>query len=397
MADKVLDAYGPLLNASDASELGTTTIPFPMLSENLLASLCDQAIPVLREQPSLLRLKSPIVIVGDLHGNLRDLLRIFMKVGKPPETSFLFLGDYVDRGDYSVEVLSLLLALAVTHPDKVFLLRGNHEFRDICERYGFRDEIMTVYQRDFLFAKFLTVMDVLPIAAVLNESIFCVHGGLSPTLNSLSQIEEIKRPPELTRLLYDLMWSDPGNVTRTFCESPRGSGCCWGIEATNKFLDENNLKIIVRAHEMVEEGIRKWNKGRGYTVFSSSNYRFDDGNSGGVLKVDSEANIEEVTFPVISRLRRQDAHFRSSTDQNSGKTVRSPPVRFYGGRKTVAMVTVAAPEEPDKAPTTKPSQFGKMLRKRKVQSTAARVARAAMHSDLPPPGSPHPSETSEEA
>ena len=403
LVDRILEAYAPLTasTVTDFTLLGTEALPFPNFPQDMLMNLCDLCIPILRDQPSLLRLDGPITIVGDLHGNIRDLLRIFVTSKNPPETSFLFLGDYVDRGEYSVEVIVLLLALLAKYPTGVHMLRGNHEFRDICAKYGFRDEILNLYQSDTLFNKFLAVMDVLPIAAVVSNSIFCVHGGLSPTLNTLNQIEEITRPPEETRLLSDLVWSDPANVTRLFCESKRGNGCLWGIDATTKFLEENNLKHIVRAHEFIQEGIKKWNKGRGYTVFSTCNYKFSGSNLCGILSVDADGNINEIVLPQLDRLARDAAHFTNLSGQKMTQQNR-PMVQFRGGRRTMVgaaapnRVTVVAPDDSDVAPATKPSMFGRKLRQSKAQSIQARIKRKEMVSDLPAPGSPHPSETSGE-
>lgn len=400
LVDQILAGYAPLTasTVTDFTVLGTESLPFPFFPQSTLSSLCDICIPILKAQPSLLRLDAPLTIVGDLHGNIRDLLRIFLTAKLPPATSYLFLGDYVDRGEYSVEVFVLLLALLAKYQDRVFLLRGNHEFRDICANYGFRDEILTLYQNDTLFTKFLSVMDVLPIAAVVNNSIFCVHGGLSPALTNLSQIEEIQRPPQETRLLIDLVWSDPANVTRLFCESKRGTGCLWGIDATKKFLEDNQLKHIVRAHEFIEEGIKKWNQGRGYTVFSTCNYKFSGSNVCGILSVCADGSIQETVLPVLERLPRYGASFTNLGGQSQAP--RGPVVQFRAGRRTMlgaGKVTVVAPDDSGaqaKAPAPKPSMFGRKLRQSKAQSIQAKIKRTEVGRDLPAPGSPHPSENS---
>ena len=149
-------------------------------------------------------------ICGDVHGQYSDLLRLFEYGGFPPEANYLFLGDYVDRGKQGLEVICLLLAYKVKYPENFFLLRGNHECNSISRIYGFYDECKRRYNIK-LWRVFCDVFNCLPFAAIVDEKIFCIHGGPSPELKDLQQIVQIKRPTDIPDMgmLCDFLWSDP--------------------------------------------------------------------------------------------------------------------------------------------------------------------------------------------
>jgi hypothetical protein len=154
-----------------------------LVSADLLLDLCDSVYSFLSAEPVLLRLSAPIVIVGDIHGNIPDLLRIFEECGYPPHQKYLFLGDYIDRGLHSIEVITLLFALKCKFPEHIYLLRGNHETFNISSVYGFSKECKKRFS-DVVFTEFNSVFECLPIAAVVGRALFCVHGGISPALKS---------------------------------------------------------------------------------------------------------------------------------------------------------------------------------------------------------------------
>ena len=159
-------------------------------------SLMDTSMEILKSQPALLELEAPIQIVGDVHGQFTDLLRLFENCGFPPDANYLFLGDYVDRGKNGVDTIALLLAYKVKYPENFFLLRGNHECASINRIYGFYDECKRRFNIK-TWKKFQDVFNVLPFAAVVDEKIFCIHAGLSPDLNSPEQIKRIMRPTDV--------------------------------------------------------------------------------------------------------------------------------------------------------------------------------------------------------
>ena len=184
-----------------------------------------------------------------------DLLRLFEYGGFPPESNYLFLGDYVDRGKQSLETICLLLAYKIKYPENFFLLRGNHECASINRIYGFYDECKRRYSIK-LWKTFTDCFNCLPVAAVVDEKIICMHGGLSPDLQRLDQISRIMRPTDVPDqgLLCDLLWSDPDKDVQGWGENDRGVSYTFGSDIVQKFLDEHDLDLVCRAHQVVEDG-----------------------------------------------------------------------------------------------------------------------------------------------
>lgn len=182
------------------------------------------------------QIEAPIKICGDLHGQFEDLLALFELNGWPPESRYLFLGDYVDRGPFSVEVISLLFALTVLYPTKVYLLRGNHESRPVNMQYGFFMECKKRYSVK-LYETFQTAFYCMPLFAVVSRRIICMHGGISEDLHHLNQIDRIERPCDIPEVgvIADLTWADPDANVKYYGESPRGAGRSFGVDAVNRW------------------------------------------------------------------------------------------------------------------------------------------------------------------
>jgi len=184
----------------------------------------------------------------------------------------------------------LLFSMKLRYPDRVFLLRGNHEVRNINMIYGFASNCISVFNNIDMWENFNEVFDLLPIAALVDNKIFCVHGGLSPKLQTLESISIINRFTNgiIDDAVMDLLWSDPNDFIQTFAASPRGAGCIWGELATQAFLQINNLELIVRAHEL-QMGGYMWQHGdKVLTVFSASNYCYRLGNDAAVLQIEND-------------------------------------------------------------------------------------------------------------
>lgn len=194
-----------------------------ILTEQEIRSLCVKSREIFLSQPMLLELEAPIKICGDIHGQYYDLLRLFDYGGYPPESNYLFLGDYVDRGKQSLETICLLLAYKIKYPENFFLLRGNHECASINRIYGFYDEVKRRFNIR-LWKTFTDCFNCLPVAAIIDEKIFCTHGGLSPDMQSLEQIRRLSRPTDVpdTGILCDLLWSDPEREIDGWGENDRG-------------------------------------------------------------------------------------------------------------------------------------------------------------------------------
>ena len=220
-----VDSIIERLTAAKSARPGTPV----HLTEREAAVLVAAAEEVVTRSPMLLELEAPLQVVGDIHGQFVDLLRLFEFKGLPPNASYLFLGDYVDRGPSGLECMFLLMALKVKHPDKVHLLRGNHECAAINRIYGFYDECKRRFSIK-LWKSFQDLFNALPLAAVIEQRIFCIHGGLSPDMESPSDLLKFKRPVEVpdTGLLCDTLWSDPDKDLTGWAENDRGVSFTFG-------------------------------------------------------------------------------------------------------------------------------------------------------------------------
>jgi len=257
------------------------------LPERQITLLCHAARDIFIQQPILLELEAPIKIVGDVHGQYYDLLRLFEYGGFPPEANYLFLGDYVDRGKQSLETVSLLLAYKVKFPENFFLLRGNHECASINRIYGFYDECKRRYSIK-LWKTFTDCFNTLPVSAVVDEKILCMHGGLSPELKSFEQVRRIMRPTDVpdSGLLCDLLWSDPDRDISGWGENDRGVSYTFGADVVTKFLNTHDLDLICRAHQVVEDGYEFFARRQLVTLFSAPNYCGEFDNAGAMMSVD---------------------------------------------------------------------------------------------------------------
>ncbi|KAF4354169.1 hypothetical protein F8388_004181 [Cannabis sativa] len=239
------------------------------LSETEIKQLCFVSRDVFLRQPMLLELEAPVKICGDIHGQYSDLLRLFEYGGLPPRSNYLFLGDYVDRGKQSLETICLLLAYKIKYPENFFLLRGNHECASINRIYGFYDECKRRFNVR-LWRIFTDCFNCLPVAALIDEKILCMHGGLSPDLKNLKQIRMIQRPTDVAEhgLLCDLLWSDPSKDIQGWGPNERGVSFTFG------------------ADRVVEDGYEFFANRKLVTLFSAPNYCGEFDNAGAMMSVD---------------------------------------------------------------------------------------------------------------
>lgn len=267
------------------------------LTEPLIQSLLHRARDVIMSQPMLVQVEAPVRVCGDLHGQIHDLIQILRVGGMPPHSRYLFLGDYVDRGKHGTEVICLLMALKVLHPNHVYILRGNHETETICRTYGFFDECKRRYSIR-LFKEFCDVFNCLPIAAVAEGVALCMHGGLSPELESLSQIEAIKRPLVVrdVGLACDILWSDPEEGTTGWKHSERGVSFTFGADVVKRLCQRLNIDLILRAHQVVDNGYMFFADRRLVTVFSASNYCGEFTNNGAMMIMDEDCKCSFEVF-----------------------------------------------------------------------------------------------------
>ena len=257
------------------------------LSEHDLKILCDKVQELLVEESNVQPVSAPVIVCGDIHGQFYDLMNLFEKGGDLPDKKYLFLGDYVDRGYNSVETLQYLLCLKLKYQGRITLLRGNHESRQICFSYGFYEEITRKYGNANPWRYFNDLFDYLPIAAIIEGKIFCVHGGLSPLISTVDQIRLINRKQEIPHegAYCDLMWSDPDDI-EAWVVSQRGAGYVFGWKVVNEFNRINDLTLVCRAHQLVNEGYKYWFPNKNLaTVWSAPNYCYRCGNKASILKL----------------------------------------------------------------------------------------------------------------
>ena len=223
------------------------------LTEELIVKIVKAGREIFMSQPMLIEVHAPINICGDTHGQYSDLLRLFEIGGFPPESNYLFLGDYVDRAKQSIEVITLAICYKIKYPESFFLLRGNHECASLNRIYGFYDECKRRYSVK-LWRIFADCFNCMPVAAVVEDKILCMHGGLSPDLDHLSQVFDISRPTDVPDegLLCDLLWADPDSSVMGWGYNQRGVSYTFGHDIISDFLSRHGLDLICRAHQVVE-------------------------------------------------------------------------------------------------------------------------------------------------
>lgn len=324
--------------------------PIPSFEESILIDLCSEAQQIFQSEDIILEIDGDMVIVGDIHGSFHDLLRILNFV-EENHSKVLFLGDYVDRGHFSLECITLLFAMKVMRPDYYFLIRGNHEFDSLCSQYGFKDEIIdplnlkpdkcintdsketdnncqnenkklslfhsnpnSYSYTEKLYDAFIKAFSYLPICAVVNKSAFCIHGGLSPRLKTVDSIRQINRPIqsfEENQLLTNALWSDPStSKSSMYAENQRGRGYLFNIDVVFNFLKTNSLQRIIRGHQCVTQGYHEHFHSLCITVFSASSYARDMGNYSGIIKLNQKDDrVEFIKFFPLHQIKKIDAVF----------------------------------------------------------------------------------------
>ncbi|SCV99404.1 LAFE_0A02432g1_1 [Lachancea fermentati] len=281
------------------------------LSTSQALRILQSATECLAKEPNLLQVPAPVTVCGDIHGQFYDLLKLFEVGGDPQSTPYLFLGDYVDRGSFSFECLIYLYSLKLNFTSHFWLLRGNHECKHLTSYFTFKSECLHKYSLE-VYEACCQSFNALPLAAVMNGQYFCVHGGISPELRNLEDINRINRFREIPSrgLMCDLMWADPietydedsdnPSVSAFVPNSVRGCSFAFSYKASCEFLQRTRLLSIIRAHEAQDAGYRMYKntKTLGFpsllTLFSAPNYLDTYKNKAAVLKYsDNVMNIRQ--------------------------------------------------------------------------------------------------------
>jgi protein phosphatase len=332
----LLDGYlSALSDDADSYANQTLSLVLPTPDPDLLWFLFRQVQKLFQSDPILLDVKTPCVIIGDIHGQILDLLRILRTFRKPGPLHYLFLGDLVDRGEFSVETLIVAFLLKSLYPEYVSVIRGNHEFNQLCATSGFLTEITEVFGNTKLYEEAIRTFRHMPLAARVGKSILCVHGGIGPDIYSLDDISTISRPIEDfdDPTVDALVWSDPSDQVTTFeRSSARGAGFLFGEAGLAPFLERSGLDVLVRAHECVVDGYEAKHGGKCLTVFSASNYCMS-GNRGAVLEVMSGQSYRPRFFSALQWLSRKDVVFKMCSRMS---VVRPPTSRVIAPKVATA-------------------------------------------------------------
>jgi serine/threonine-protein phosphatase 2B catalytic subunit len=278
------------------------------LTEEQALWILKKGTELLRAEPNLLEMDAPITVCGDVHGQYYDLMKLFEVGGDPAETRYLFLGDYVDRGYFSIECVLYLWCLKIHYPKTLWLLRGNHECRHLTDYFTFKLECKHKYS-ETIYEACMDSFCALPLAAVMNKQFLCIHGGLSPELHTLDDLKSVDRfrEPPTQGLMCDILWADPledfgQEKTSDYFLHNHVRGCSYffSYPAACAFLEKNNLLSIIRAHEAQDAGYRMYRKTRttGFpsvmTIFSAPNYLDVYNNKAAVLKYENNVmNIRQ--------------------------------------------------------------------------------------------------------
>ena len=280
---------------------------FNCLSENDTKKLCRMATAILMEESNVPQVSTPATLCGDIHGQFPDLLELFDVAGQITPSSdnhYVFMGDLVDRGANSIETLSMLLLLKVRYPNKITLIRGNHESRQVTMIYGFYDECKKKFGSADVWKACTEAFDCFPLAALIDGKSFAVHGGLSPEIRTIEKIHLIPRRTEVPNegAFCDLLWSDPTDDINDWMVSPRGAGFLYGANVAREFQYINKLNLIARAHQIVQEGFKyHFDEEFCVTVWSAPNYCYRCGNLATVMRLYPDESREVVVFREVAR------------------------------------------------------------------------------------------------
>lgn len=277
---------------------------YELLAESEIAMICDKVCDIMIMEPNLRHVDENTYVVGDIHGQFSDLVYIFEFFGSPESVSYVFLGDYIDRGENSLECIMLLLVYKILYPHNITLIRGNHEQESINKVYGFYDEIQTKYHSSGVWKTINEVFSYFNLGCVVGKRYLCVHGGISPRITK-SKIERAQRFDKILddSIINDVIWSDPYYKDR-FALNPRGSGFLFGKTALKQFLVTNDFDMLIRSHQLAIEGFKFDLDGLCLTVWSAPDYMGKCSNPASVLYIEKDISISPRSLKIFLKTKR---------------------------------------------------------------------------------------------
>ena len=310
----------------DNSKMDEIHNKFPFLLKDIY-SLIKEVQPILESEKSLIKIRSPCKIFGNIYGDYNGLMRFFESFGNPSDDNqngdinvmqYIFLGDFCDRCYYSLENILLLFALKVKYPEFIYLIRGHHEDIQVNISNGLGEECKERLDDDItknksLFYYINQVFNLLPFGVLIDDNILCIHGGIGSRVNSISDIENIKRPCKVNfnvsnkeeQIILDLLYSeysDDINDIEPNRDREEGKGFIvnYGKERLNKFLLDNKINLLITSHKFCKEGVMSFNDDRLLQVFSASNYYDKYNNFGGMILIGKKNKNKPIN--IIPRL-----------------------------------------------------------------------------------------------
>ena len=337
---KLNDLFADFTEAARTAEFGQTSdVKLPMLTGQILDELCREVTPLIRADQPMCAVTSPCVIIGDLHGHLFDLFRIYIKYGPPEHFQYVFLGDYIDRGEFQLETIVFLLLLKLHYPHNVVLIRGNHETCFFKAKTSFALEFQKAHISLDVYKFFINIFNELPPACLLDGVNFCAHGGIGPNV-TLQSLRGIIYPIHNSAIFDELMWSDPSDKTKTFGPSPRGTGYIFGEESVTNFLNTNDFKRIIRSHSVLQDGFQEFFDGKVLSIFSASNYMGRNENKSAVLYFSSPDNYRFDVFPPMPYITRNEIQIKADEKDNvekSKKEISNKRIKHYSTDPMLSM------------------------------------------------------------
>lgn len=283
----------------------------PFLPPAVFGSLLDKLIQTVRSEPLIVRESGDYIVIGDLRGSILDFLRVLRRFGSPRVQKYLFLGNYSNGGELSVQVITLVFLLKVLFPTNVVVLRGCFEFDETCTGGTLRSEIDMLYGETNVYSKVIAAFNWLPLAMIMNEKAFCVNGGIGRETAKLELLEETERPIEgfKQQNVVEIMWSSPTDLLPMFLPSSQSYGVLFGPQAVTQFLRATNLDILIRGNGVSETGYESQFNGVVQTVFTAS---MIEGSNGSAVLECRNGVINPVCMPCVMPMKRNGVTFVTS-------------------------------------------------------------------------------------
>ena len=307
--------------ASEALIAGKFLKPLKKITKKQMISIIEKVKRIFAGEKAIIELQGEYVVIGDIHGHLLELVRVLNEFGLPPKSKYIFLGDLVDRGEWSIECVALIYSMKICYPEYVYILRGNHEFDDA--NLGFHEDQKKYFEDDEIYGNFVELFSFIPLVAVVNKEYVCLHGGIGPSVTDIETISKIELPfVGKSEIVDEIVWSDPIEDDILFTESTRGCGFFFGKQAVKEFLGKSKLKGMIRGHSSIEKGCEESLDGLVYTVHTASCMSQYDNNRSGALVLKPGCKPE---MHIYSPLRSSDYHPQKPIEQPASPT----PIRTF--------------------------------------------------------------------